>query len=42
MSCFICNRCGDFKDSDFENCEEDPDNNTELICLECYEEIEED
>ena len=39
MSCFICNECGKFIDSDYSGCEEDPKCGTELICLECYGEF---
>jgi len=40
MSCFICNICDQFIDSDFSGCEEDPSNPLKLICLECATEIE--
>ena len=39
MSIFICNECGAVIDSDYCNCEEDPKCETELICMECYEEL---
>jgi len=42
MSCFICERCDEFFDSNFSICYEDPDKDTALICEDCHERLEMD
>lgn len=37
MSCYTCNQCGGYKDADFDGCEVDPGDSTELVCVDCYE-----
>jgi hypothetical protein len=39
---FRCNICDNFKDSDYDVCEVDPDDNTELICEACSISLDED
>lgn len=36
MSIFYCHPCGSHIDSDFIECETDPKNDCELICIDCY------
>ncbi len=39
MGMYICNRCQNYRNSD-DGCEEDPNMDTELVCLECAEKID--
>jgi len=36
---FLCNECGNFTDSDYVICHEDPKDDLELICDDCYLDI---
>ena len=40
MSVFRCNICDEQTDSDFYGCHEDPIDNRELICTNCFNELE--
>ena len=39
MSMYICNECGRLLDSDLVGFEEDPQDGTEGICPDCYEDL---
>lgn len=40
MSCYRCNICEGFFDADEVGCEADPNNDCELICLDCHCELD--
>ena len=37
MSCYRCNKCEGVFDSDYVGCEQDPHNDCELLCLDCFD-----
>lgn len=40
MSMYVCNICNKLKNSDFEVCHEDPEDDMKVICESCNEDIE--
>ena len=41
MSIFLCNNCQLMIDGDFDGCNEDPSDHTQMLCDQCLEELEE-
>lgn len=37
MSCYRCNKCEGIFDSDYVGCEQHPHNECELLCLDCFD-----
>jgi len=40
MSMFLCSKCDQIKDGDYIEAVEDPNDNTQMCCLSCLEDVE--
>jgi len=40
MSMYLCSKCDQIKDGDYIEAVEDPNDNTQMCCLSCLEDVE--